>query len=267
MDFDPPQVDVAEGLLVEMAPDMPPASTPHPDATFDPKSGKLQAPGTPFDGMDILPYGHGVCPENYNGGKRSVFFTLGVARMFATIVEDHGACCDACSVGGACTKRPQKNPYEASVPRGSVRIRMGVPGPKYGYVSVRDNTTKVVTANDGYTFTLQPLARPLETFVDAYGRTVYVGKKMFTAPGFPLPLSPQQRVSNPGSPQMPPQRRPNPGLPQRTVNPGVIRQGPSMGPGGAGIGPAIGQRIGGLPPRNPDWSENGYPGPFHGVKF
>lgn len=281
IDFDPPPAAVVQGVLVEMAPDMPPASTPHPDATFDPKSGKLQAPGTPFDGMDIQPYGHGVCDDNYNGGKRSVFFAMGVARMFATIVEDHGACCDACSVGGACAKAPKENPYEASVPRGSVRIRMGFPEPMHGDVTVRDQTTKVVTASRGYTFTLQPLAKPLDTFTDAYGRTVYAGKKMFTAPGFPAPVSPQQvpqqRMPNPGQQRTPnpgQQRTPNPGQPRRqnpaprqVVNPGVIQQGPVMNPGGAGISQGIGERMAGLPPRNPEWSENGYPGPFHGVKF
>lgn len=277
IDFDPPPVEAVEGVLVEMAPDMPPASTPHPEATFDPKSGKLQAPSTPFDGMEIQPYGQGVCPDNYNGGKRSVFFTMGVARMFATIVEDHGACCDACAVGGTCAKAPEANPYEASVPRGSVRIRMGVPNPKHGHVSVRDQKTKVVTANEGYTFTLQPLAKPLETFTDAYGRTVYVGRKMFTAPGFPQPVSPhqQQREPNPAPPQMPtpaqPQRMQNPAPPPPAMagSPRVIQQGPVMNPGGAGpgIGQGIGQRLPGLPPRNPEWSENGYPGPLHGVKF
>ena len=47
----------------------------------------------------------------------------------------------------------------------------------------------------------------------------------------------------------------------------VIRQGPTMNPGGPGISQAIGQRMPGLPPRNPEWTQDGYPGPLHGVKF
>ncbi len=253
IDFDPslssPDLGAAP-TLAEMAPDMPPAATPVAGASFDPKMGKLAAQGTVFDGMEIQPYGQGLCPENYNGGKRAVFFAVGQMKMFATIVEDHGACCGSCAVGGACSgcSTPGAMEGDAVAPRGSARIRMGRPLPPHTSDAVRDRTTKVVVANDGYLLSLNPLRNPAATFDDAYGRKIYVGKRMWTAPGLPPPVSVSVGgASFPGVPQAP---SPRPGA---TGVPGV-RQGPAM-PGG--MAPSMGERMPGLPPRNPEWAFRG----------
>lgn len=194
MDFDPaaPTAPEGETLLPQMPPDMPPGATPSPGAQFDAAAKKLRAPGTMFDGMDLQPYGHGMCPENYNGGKRAVFFTLGSSKLFATVADDHGQCCTGCAVGGACDKRPggvESNPSD-HVPRGSVRMRLGTPSPLHTKTVRRDRTTKILVAEDGYMLSLQPLQSPLATFADSYGRTVYVGKRMWTAPGYTAPRPP-----------------------------------------------------------------------------
>lgn len=232
LSFDPPveTVEVAEGTLQEMAPDMPPAATPAPGATFDPKTGKLRAPGTMFDNMDIAPYGQGTCPDMYGGGGRAVFFAMGVSKMYALVVgADAG---------------PQTNPGHAEAPKGSARIRVGRSGPKHGHVSARDRTTKIVTANRGYYFSLTPLSKPVEVFDDVYGRTIHVGKHVWTTPA-PTPVT--SAVQN--------------AVAVGAAQPRVTRQGPVQ-PGG--LGQAMGSGMPGLPPRNPEWR---YQGPLAEVKM
>ncbi len=194
IDFDPALPKAAEGetFLPHMPPDMPPGATPSPGALFDGPAKKLRAPGTMFDGMDVLPYGQGICPENYNGGKRAVFFTMGSSKLFATVADDHGMCCTGCAVGGLCAKAPggaESNPSD-HVPRGSVRMRLGTPSPMHTKVAVRDRTTKVLVAQDGYMLSLQPLPGAADMFMDSYGRPVYVSKRVWTAPGYMAPRPP-----------------------------------------------------------------------------